>query len=148
MWNLKKKLYKSTYLQSRKRLTENTLMVARVGGGGQGEGTVKEFGMDMYTLLYLKWIANKDPLYSTWNSDQCYVVAWMRGEFGGQWMYTCVCVCVCVCMAEFLHCSPETMAILLDNWLYLNTKLKVSKRILGINTKEYSKELTMWRYSL
>ena len=71
-------------------------MVARVGGGGQGEGTVKEFGMDMYMLLYLKWIANKDPLYSTWNSDQCYVVAWMRGEFGGQWMYTCVCVCVCV----------------------------------------------------
>ena len=75
MWNLKKKLYKSTYLQSRKRLTENTLMVARVGGGGQGEGTVKEFGMDMHTLLYLKWIANKDPVYSTWNSDQCYVVA-------------------------------------------------------------------------
>ena len=54
-----------------------------------------------------------------------------------------MCVCVCVCMAEFLHCSPETIATLLDNWLYLNTKLKVSKRIIGINTKEYSKELTM-----
>ena len=25
-------------------------------------------GMDMYTLLYLKWITNKDLLYSTWNS--------------------------------------------------------------------------------
>ena len=25
-----------------------------------GEGTVGEFGMDMYTLLYLKWITNKD----------------------------------------------------------------------------------------
>ena len=23
-----------------------------------------EFGMDMYKLLYLKWITNKDPLYS------------------------------------------------------------------------------------
>ena len=27
---------------------------------------VREFGMDMYTLLYLKWRANKDLLYSTW----------------------------------------------------------------------------------
>ena len=24
------------------------------------EGIVREFGMDMYTLLYLKWITNKD----------------------------------------------------------------------------------------
>ena len=24
--------------------------------------------MDMYTLLYFKWITNKDLLYSTWNS--------------------------------------------------------------------------------
>ena len=30
-----------------------------------GEGIVREFGMDMYTLLYLKWITNKDILYST-----------------------------------------------------------------------------------
>ena len=38
--------------------------------------------MDMYTLLYLKWVANKDVLYSMWNSAQCYVAVWMRGEFG------------------------------------------------------------------
>ena len=25
-------------------------------GDGCGEGLVREFGMDMYTLLYLKWI--------------------------------------------------------------------------------------------
>ena len=36
-----------------------------------GEGIVREFGMDMYTLLYLKWITNKDLLYSTGNSAQC-----------------------------------------------------------------------------
>ena len=29
---------------------------------------VREFGMDMYTLLYLKQITNKDLLYSTRNS--------------------------------------------------------------------------------
>ena len=33
-----------------------------------GEGIVTDFGMDMYTLLYLKWITNKDLLYSTGNS--------------------------------------------------------------------------------
>ena len=34
-------------------------MVAR------GEGTVRKFGKVMYMLLYLKWITNKDLLYST-----------------------------------------------------------------------------------
>ena len=29
-----------------------------------GEGIVREFGIDMYTLLYFKWITNKDLLYS------------------------------------------------------------------------------------
>ena len=38
--------------------------------------------MGLYTLLYLKWITNKDLLYSTWNSVQCYVTAWMGGAFG------------------------------------------------------------------
>ena len=41
------------------------------------------FGKVMYTLLDLKWITNKDLLYSIWNSAQCYVVAWMGGRFGG-----------------------------------------------------------------
>ena len=39
-------------------------------GGGEvgGEGIVMELEMGMYTLLYLKWITNKDLLYSTGNS--------------------------------------------------------------------------------
>ena len=39
------------------------------------EGIVKEFGMDMYILLYLKWITDKDLLCSTGNSSQCYAAA-------------------------------------------------------------------------
>ena len=31
---------------------------------------------------YLKWITNKDLLYSTGNSAQCYVAAWLGGESG------------------------------------------------------------------
>ena len=33
-----------------------------------GDGIPREFGMGMYTLLYLKWIINKDLLYSTENT--------------------------------------------------------------------------------
>ena len=31
--------------------------------------------MDMCTLLYFKWITNKDLLYSMRHSVQCYVLA-------------------------------------------------------------------------
>jgi len=54
------------------------------------EGTFKEFRVDMYILLYLKWITHKNLLYRAWNSAQCYVVAWMGGEFGGQWIHVYV----------------------------------------------------------
>ena len=53
-------------------------MVAR--GEGSGAGIVREPGMDMYTLLYLKWITNRDTLHTTENSVQCYVAAWVGGE--------------------------------------------------------------------
>ena len=51
-----------------------------------GEGIVKEIEMDMYTVLYLKWIINKDLLYNTRNSTQCHVAVWMRTEFGEECM--------------------------------------------------------------
>ena len=44
----------------------------------------------MYTLAYWKCITNKDLLYSTGNSAQCYVAAWMGGEFGGEWIHVYV----------------------------------------------------------
>ena len=42
-------------------------------GRADGGGIVKEFGIDMYTLLYLKWITNKDLLCGTRNSIQYYI---------------------------------------------------------------------------
>ena len=50
-------------------------------GGRKGAGTVREFGMDRYTLLYSKWVANKDLLYSTRNSAQ----SWGSREGRGVW---------------------------------------------------------------
>ena len=35
------------------------------GGRNEGKGLVREFGTDMYTLLYLKWMTSKDVQYST-----------------------------------------------------------------------------------
>ena len=53
-----------TYLQNGNRVTdvENKLMVTRGGG------------IDIYTLLYIKWITNKDLLYSTGNYTQYLVI--------------------------------------------------------------------------
>ena len=44
----------------------------------------------MYTLLYLKWITNKDLLYSTGYSALGYVAACMGGESGGEWIHVSV----------------------------------------------------------
>ena len=66
----------------------------------------KPHGTDLYTLLYLKWITS--PLYSTGNSAQCYVAAWMGGEFGGEWMHGYV-------SAESLCCAPEPTTTLLTD---------------------------------
>ena len=46
--------------------------------------------MNMYTLLYLKWITNKDLRYSTGNSVQCNVATWIEGVFGGEWIHAYV----------------------------------------------------------
>ena len=42
--------------------------------------------MDMDTLLCLKWITNKDLLYSIWDPAQCWVAAWMGVVLGGEWI--------------------------------------------------------------
>ena len=72
----------------------------------------REFGMDKYILLYLKWITNKDLLYSIANCVQCYEAAWMGGVWGR--------MDTCICMAESLCYSPETITTLLIS--YTSTK--------------------------
>ena len=64
------------------------------------------FGMDMYILLYLKWIANRDLLYSTLLNVMC------RPGWEGVWgrMDTRI------CMAESLRCSPESTTTLLISY--------------------------------
>ena len=57
---------------------------------GRGRGQFEAFGTDLHTLLYLKWITNKDLLYSTGNSVPRYRAAWMQGEFEEEWIHVYV----------------------------------------------------------
>ena len=78
-----------------------------------GEGIVREFGINMHTLLYLRWTINKVLLYSTGNSVQCYVVAWMGEEFRGEWIH------IYVWLNPFaVHLNYDNIV----NQLYANTK--------------------------
>ena len=77
--------------------------------------------MVMYTLLYLKWITNKVLPYSTRNSAQCYVAAWMGRSLGENGD-------TCICMAEPLCCPPETITVLLIGYIPIqNKKVKFKK---------------------
>ena len=69
------------------------------------EEIVREFEMDVYTLLYFKWITNGDllELYS--------MICDSQSEWKGSWgrMDTLL------CMAESLHCSLKTITALFVN---------------------------------
>ena len=62
-------------------------------GGGRWVGSNK--------LVELKK-KNKRNIPLAWNSAQCYVAAWLGGEFWGR-MDTCICMAASVC------CLPETI---------------------------------------
>ena len=66
------------------------------------KGIVREFGMSVYILLYLRWITNKDLLHGSLLN-----VMWQPGwevNSGGE----------CICMAKFLRYSPKTIKTLLS----------------------------------
>ena len=59
-----------------------------------GERVNLEDGINTYTVLYIKYITNKDLLYSTGSSTQCSV-----REIGMD---------MCICITNSLCCTPET----------------------------------------
>ena len=93
----KKKWYKWSYFQNKKRLTDL-------------ERIVREFRMVMYTLLYLKWITNKDLLiaHGSLLNVMCRQPGWEKGFWGR--------MDTCICMAESLPCSLETKTTLLISY--------------------------------
>ena len=59
MWNLKRNYTNELIYKTADSDLEKEL---KVTGGKSRGGLVREFEIDMYTLLYLKWKSNKDPL--------------------------------------------------------------------------------------
>ena len=64
-------------MQSRNRVTDVENKLTDTKGGREG-GMNWEIGIDICTLLCIKWITNENLLYSTGNSTQCSVVTKMR----------------------------------------------------------------------
>ena len=88
MWNLKRNdTNELTYKTDTHRLREP---ISHCQGGDGRKGELWSLAWTYSIVLYLKCINNKDLLYSTWSSTQCYVPAWMGGEFGGEWIYVYV----------------------------------------------------------
>ena len=56
-------------------------------GKGMGGGVNQEYGIDIYTLLDIKQITNKDILYSTRNSSQYSVWEKNLKKSGYMYMY-------------------------------------------------------------
>ena len=107
----KKKMYKWTSLQKRERVTdvENNLMVNKEKRGGINWET----GIDIYTLLYIKQITNKDLLYNEGNSIFC------NDPYGKRILKR---VDIWLRIAESLCCTPHTNNTV--NQLYFNEKQK------------------------
>ena len=74
-------------LQDRNRLkdfeTKFMLPKGKCGAGGINQGV----GIDMYTLLYIKQIGNKDLLYGTGESMQYYVITYTGKDSEKEWIY-------------------------------------------------------------
>ena len=90
-----------SFLDSKILSLSHKLMVA------SGKGILREFEMDRYTLLYLKWITNHELLYFL-HMELCSVLC---GSLVGRGVWGRMDICICI--VESLHCSPETIPMLL-----------------------------------
>ena len=82
----KKMVQMNLFTKQRDRVTdvENKLMVTE---GERPGGINWETGIDIYTLLYIKQIINKDLLNSTGNSTQYSIMTYMGKESKKEWIY-------------------------------------------------------------
>ena len=69
-----------------------------------------ETGADIYPLLYIKQITNKDLLYSTRNSTQYSVTTYMGKESKEEWIYVYVqLIYFTVQQKSTQHCEPTIL---------------------------------------
>ena len=84
-------------------------MVTKDKGGG-GERIKYEIRINIYTLLYIKYITNKDLLYSTENYNQYSVIIYKEKNLKYIYIHTHIHIYshTYVCINESLCCTPET----------------------------------------
>ena len=72
-------------------------------------------------LKLIDW--NKGLLYSSGNSVQCYVAAWVGGAFGGEWIHVYLWLRSCF--------SPETITTLLISYTPIQNKKLEKNSLVG-----------------
>ena len=86
MWNRKNDTSELIYKTGTDSWTLKTNLWLPKGKGWRG-GINQEFGINIYTPLYIKQIINKDLLYSPGNSTQYSVIIYMGKESEKEWIY-------------------------------------------------------------
>ena len=77
------------YKKERDSQTYQRMNLQLPGGRMGGKDSQEVWDGHVHTAI-LKWITNEDLLFSTYNSAQCYLAAWMAGETGGEWIHVYV----------------------------------------------------------
>ena len=102
------------YLENRNRPTDLGTNLWLLMGKEWGEEIIRKFGMDMYTLLCLKWRTNQDLL--------CIKGTLLNVSGQPGWEGSLGSMDTCICVAQTLHCSPETITILLIDYTPIQNK--------------------------
>ena len=97
-----KKWYQRTYSQNRNSLKDFKIKLMVTKGEKLGGGTKWEVGTDIYMLLYVEGISNKDLLYSTGKSTQHFAVTHVGKESEKE----------CTCVTDSPCNTPETNSTL------------------------------------
>ena len=74
-------------LQNRNRLKDFETKLMFTKGEMWWGGVNQRIGIDVYTLLYIKQIGNKDLLYRTGKFNQHCIITYMGKEFEKEWIY-------------------------------------------------------------
>ena len=89
-------------------------------------GINKVFGIHTYTLLYIKQVTNKDPLYSTGNYMQYFVITFKGKEFEKEYVHICTYNQLAIYLKLTQHCKSITSPpFFLIDFLLIYSLLKV-----------------------
>ena len=85
----------------------------------------------MYTLVYSKWVTNKDLLYSARKSAQYYVATPMEKGHGGEWKHI------------YIWLSPFTARLKLSQHCLLISYTKTQNKEFNKNRKEAPRAMAL-----